>query len=90
MPFLPLFIPLVLKNWRALLIGAAVLFVAGWALRERSILIERGKDEATTEIEQANQEALRRANQAQDTVDGCYATGGDWDRVRGVCVGPTR
>lgn len=86
--FLPLVIPFIVKNWKAVLIGVAVLIITMAALYERSVLIAEGEADAKAKIDQANQEEMRRANEAQDTVDGCYAIGGDWDRARGVCVGP--
>ncbi len=93
MPFLALLpigsvVSFVTKNWRLCLIVLAIVLLLIAALHERSVLIQRGKDEATQQIDQANQEEMQRANQAQNTVDGCYAANGDWDRSRGVCVGP--
>jgi len=80
-------IPFVLSNWRAFAVGAAALFIAGWALHERETLIAKGVADERAAMEKANAAELAKANSAASAVDLCYRTvGHTWDRARGVCV----
>lgn len=83
-------IPFVLSNWRVFLVGATAIFIGAWALHERSALIHQGATQAIEQVEKRNDAEMAKANSASTTVDGCYATGGTWDRTRGVCVSATR
>lgn len=79
-------ISFVISNWRAALIGAAALALAGWALHERETLIAKGVADERATMEKANAAALEKANQAVVSVDACYRAKRVWDRASGVCV----
>ena len=72
-------------SWR--LIGGGLLIVGflGWVAYERQHLINQGAQEATQKIEEANDKAKQKADAGSQSVDGCFATGGVWDREHGVC-----
>jgi len=62
-----------------------LIVVVSIAAYERTKGYEQGKAAADQQIENANAQEARRAQDAQTEVDGCYATGGDWNLDRGVC-----
>lgn len=81
-------IPLLLKNWKIVAIAAGVLLLSTWALVERHRLIVEGEQRELKKIEDANNVAQKRAQDAADTVVACDRAGGDWNRDRGVCEHP--
>lgn len=68
-------------------VALVVAFIAhGWYNRSEGY--RQGQTEATTEIKDANDKALEKADRASDRVRKCYGTGGTWDASRGVCDHP--
>jgi hypothetical protein len=69
-----------LKVWLA--IGATLL--AGFILwRVYDGIYDRGASDATRQMEQSNDKARSKADEAGRTVENCT---GSWDRARGLCV----
>ena len=76
---------LIPSSWRLIGAGVAVAALFGWLAYERAHLISIGEQKAAQKIEEANDAAKRKADAGSDLVEGCFATGGVWDRSRGVC-----
>lgn len=70
--------------------GVIALAIVAGALYYRGVLIQKGHDQAIQEINDANNQEKKQADQGQYTVDQCYAAGGDWNRDNGVCDHPAR
>ncbi len=66
--------------WATLVVAAA-----GLATCSIRSIREDARQQAIRKIEDANQRSNDKANQGQRDVDSCYAGGGVWDRVHGVC-----
>ena len=77
---------LVLKNWRLFAYAAAVVAVLGWLAYEHHEIFTSGEQAAIRRVEQANENARSKADQAAKTVDACFASDGDWDRAHGLCI----
>ena len=78
-------VDLVVKNWKAALVAAAIALTlwTGAFLYEKGV--HKGEAAVTQKITKANAEEMRRAQAAAKTVDDCAAAGGDWDRDVGLC-----
>lgn len=59
-----------------------------YTLFQRETWYHEGYTAAITDIQAANEKELNDANTAQKPVDACFASGGDWNRERGVCEHP--
>lgn len=69
-----------LRAWLAL--GAAVIAgLLAWAVV--SSIYQRGKTDASAEIQQSNVKARGKADDAARKVENCI---GSWDRDRGLCL----
>ena len=79
------FLPFILGNWKAVLVGAGLLAIGGWAIHERSVFINEGEQRELKKIEDSNHDSERKADNGSTTVDLCFSNGGAWDRERGVC-----
>ena len=75
---------------KAKLVGGIILVLAIVALVafERAQLINKGAQEATRKIEDANVQSENRADIGSDRVDHCFAAGGTWNRDNRVCDYP--
>ena len=74
--------------WQMWVVIALVVAFLGYGWYNRSEGYSQGKAEATTEIKDANDKALEKADRASDRVRKCYGTGGSWDASHGVCHHP--
>lgn len=74
--------------WQMWLVIALVVAFLGFGWYNRSVGYREGSSEAVTEIKDANEKALEKADRASDRVRKCYATGGTWDVAHGVCDHP--
>ena len=77
---------LALVPWRWWLYGAIAAAAIGVVVYYHHQWVTDGYNAATKVITDANTASEKKADQGQQTVDGCYADGGDWDRVHGVCI----
>ncbi len=62
-----------------------ILAMVGYGVYEYNHLIEKGKQEVLTQINQANTEARAKAEKGVSDVANCYENGSTWDRARGMC-----
>ena len=83
-------VPLLLSNWKPILIAGAVAAGLGWLAWERHELIVQGEQQALEKVKEANDADAAEAAGAAKTVDDCYAVGGTWDRDLGVCKHESR
>lgn len=86
MPFLGLILPFLgsipAKVWA---VFAGVIAVIVLVLYMHHVWYMQGLNHAEEQINAANQHAKEQAEQGQQTVDQCFASGGTWNRDRGVC-----
>ena len=66
-----LILSFVTKNWKAFVIGAAVLVVVVYGIHLRNKFIAEGADRELKKIERANEAAEGQANVGQANVDQC-------------------
>lgn len=60
----------------------ALMAAAGYVEHSKNAAVEQERQR----IEKANTDARNKADAASQTVDGCYAGGGRWDRPTGMCI----
>lgn len=65
-----------------LAVVAVLTILAGIYLKGRNA----GKQGALEDVRKQDDRAVEKADEAGRTVDGCYRTGGVWDRTTGKCV----
>lgn len=70
------------RAW-AYIAGIALFLMAavGYVKHSEHVALEQERQR----IERANNEARDKADAVNPTVDGCYASGGRWDRASGLC-----
>lgn len=71
--------------WQLVIVAIGLTALAGAAVRTVETLRDQGRREVLKKIEDANNEAEKRAREGQKSVDDCYLSGGIWDRRHGVC-----
>ena len=71
--------------WRLIAVGALVASISGVLVFEHHKLVVEGETIEQKKIEDANAAERAKAKAGSDAVDGCFATGGTWDRDAGVC-----
>ena len=76
--------------WRLVAVGGLVLSLGGFLAWEHHKLVVEGEKIEQQKIEDANAAKRAKAKAGSDAVDGCFATGGAWDRDAGVCNQPAR
>ena len=76
--------------WRLIAVGALVASISGVLVFEHHKLVVEGEKIEQQKIEDANAAERAKAKAGSDAVDGCFATGGTWDRDAGVCSQPAR
>ena len=76
--------------WRLIAVGALVASISGVLVYEHHKLVVEGETIEKQKIEDANAAERAKAKLGSDAVDGCFATGGTWDRDAGVCSQPAR
>jgi hypothetical protein len=81
-------LPLLLSNWKMVFYGGVIAAVIGFGVYEYHKIYAAGEAAAISNVERANEESEKKAEQGSSAVDACYAGGGTWDRVNGVCVRP--
>ena len=74
------------NNWKWVLLAGGIAAATGWLAWERHELIGQGVQQEIQTMEKANAQSEKSATAGSDAVDGCFATGGDWDRANGVCT----
>ena len=72
--------------WQVWAIVLFLLILAGAFLYERHAGYKEGAAQVEQTIEDANHASENKADQGAKTVDDCYARGGTWDRINGLCV----
>ena len=83
-------IGLIPMAWRLIAVGGLVLSLGGFLAWEHHTLVVEGEKIEQRKIEDANAAERAKAKAGSDAVDGCFATGGTWDRDAGVCSQPAR
>lgn len=71
------------RAW-AYIVGAVLVLMAAAGYVEHSK--NTAAEQERQRIEKANTDARNKADAASQTVDGCYASGGRWDRPTGMCI----
>jgi hypothetical protein len=81
-------IPVLLSNWKMIFYGGVIAAVIGFGLYEYHHIYAAGEAAALEQVNKSNEQSEKNAEQGSSAVDACYAGGGTWDRVNGVCVRP--
>lgn len=71
-------------SWRTWAIGAAAAFAVWFHFSARDAAYERGRSAYKAEIEAANKESERKADDSEKPLHACPL--GKWDRRLGKCV----
>lgn len=74
------------RSWVIAFCACVLLVFAAFWLHHEGVVA--GRRAATQEITDANVAARKMADDAEKTVDQCYAAGRMWDRDRGLCYDP--
>jgi uncharacterized protein (UPF0333 family) len=75
-----------LDHWRLSLLVLFIAALVGGGVYIRVTSYHQGEAAAVQTVKDANDVAQQRAQAAAQSVDDCYAAGGNWDRDRGVCL----